>query len=160
MKLISCYIENFGLLHTTDYNFKKELNCFVSDNGTGKTTLTAFIEAMLYGIGEGRKQSLDENPRKKYSPWQGGKFGGSLTLEVGKKKYTIERSFGTKAADDTFRLIDTDTGRVSEDYGADIGEKLFPGPLEVIPAYFHGKLIGKSQLKGFDLHTQPKDQQM
>ena len=125
MRLISCYIENFGLLHTADYNFNKELNCFVSDNGTGKTTLTAFIEAMLYGIGEGRKQSLDENPRKKYSPWQGGKFGGSLTLEVGKKKYTIERSFGTKAADDTFRLIDTDTGRVSEDYGADIGEKLF-----------------------------------
>ena len=125
MRLISCYIENFGLLHMADYNFNKELNCFVSDNGTGKTTLTAFIEAMLYGIGEGRKQSLDENPRKKYSPWQGGKFGGSLTLEVGKKKYTIERSFGTKAADDTFRLIDTDTGRVSADYGADIGEKLF-----------------------------------
>ena len=125
MKLISCYIENFGLLHTADYHFNKELNCQVSENGTGKTTLTAFIEAMLYGIGEGRKQSLDENPRKKYSPWQGGRFGGSLTLEVGKKRYTIERSFGTKAADDTFRLIYADTGRVSEDYGTDIGEKLF-----------------------------------
>lgn len=125
MKLISCYIENFGLLHTADYHFNKELNCQVSENGTGKTTLTAFIEAMLYGIGEGRKQSLDENPRKKYYPWQGGRFGGSLTLEVGKKRYTIERSFGTKAADDTFRLIDADTGRVSEDYGTDIGEKLF-----------------------------------
>ena len=125
MKLISCYIENFGLLHTADYHFNKDLNCYVSENGSGKTTLTAFIEAMLYGIGEGRKQSLDENPRKKYYPWQGGRFGGSLTLEVGKKKYTIERSFGAKPADDTFRLIDADTGRVSEDYGEDIGEKLF-----------------------------------
>ena len=125
MKLTSCYIENFGLLHTADYHFNKDLNCYVSENGSGKTTLTAFIEAMLYGIGEGRKQSLDENPRKKYYPWQGGRFGGSLTLEVGKKKYTIERSFGAKPADDTFRLIDADTGRVSEDYGEDIGEKLF-----------------------------------
>lgn len=125
MKLISCYIENFGLLHTAEYHFKKDLDCHFSDNGTGKTTLTAFIEAMLYGIGEGRKQSLDENLRKKYSPWQGGKFGGSLTLEVGKKKYVIERSFGAKASDDTFRLIDADTGRVSDDYSANIGEELF-----------------------------------
>lgn len=125
MKLIKCYIENFGLLRTTEFNFSKGLNCCISDNGTGKTTLTAFIEAMLYGIGDTRRQSLDENPRRKYYPWQGGRFGGSLTLEVGKKKYTIERSFGTRPADDTFRLIETDSGKVSYEYGEDIGEKLF-----------------------------------
>ena len=125
MRLIKCYIENFGLLHTTEFNFNKGLNCCISENGTGKTTLTAFIEAMLYGIGEGRKQSLDENPRKKYSPWQGGKFGGSLTIESGKKRYTIERSFGARPADDTFRLIETDSGKISYDFGEDIGEKLF-----------------------------------
>lgn len=125
MRLIKCYIENFGLLHTTEFNFSKGLNCCLSENGTGKTTLTAFIEAMLYGIGDTRRQALDENPRKKYNPWQGGRFGGSLTLEVGKKKYTIERSFGQKAADDTFRLIETDSGKISYEYGEDIGEKLF-----------------------------------
>ena len=125
MKLISCYIENFGLLHGTNFNFSKGLNCCISDNGTGKTTLTAFIESMLYGIGDTRKQAIDDNPRKKYMPWQGGKFGGSLTIQAGKKKYVIERSFGAKPADDTFRLIDADSGRVSEDYGEDIGEKLF-----------------------------------
>jgi uncharacterized protein YhaN len=125
MKLISCYIENFGLLHGANFNFSKGLNCCISDNGTGKTTLTAFIEAMLYGIGDTRKQAIDENPRKKYIPWQGGKFGGSLTIQAGKKTYVIERSFGAKPADDTFRLIDADSGRVSEDYGDDIGEKLF-----------------------------------
>ena len=125
MKLISCYIENFGLLHGTNFNFSKGLNCCISDNGTGKTTLTAFIESMLYGIGDTRKQAIDDNPRKKYMPWQGGKFGGSLTIQAGKKKYVIERSFGAKSADDTFRLIDADSGRVSEDYGEDIGEKLF-----------------------------------
>ena len=125
MRLIKCYIENFGLLRTTEFNFSKGLNCCISENGTGKTTLTAFIEAMLYGIGDSRRQSLDENPRRKYYPWQGGRFGGSLTIEAGKKKYTIERSFGTRPADDTFRLIETDSGKVSYDYGDDIGEKLF-----------------------------------
>lgn len=125
MKLIKCYIENFGILHTQQISFSKGLNCCISENGTGKTTLTAFIEAMLYGIGDTRRQSLDENPRKKYSPWQGGKFGGSLTVEVGKRRYVIERSFGARPADDTFRLLDADSGRVSEDYGEDIGERLF-----------------------------------
>lgn len=125
MKLISCYIENFGLIHASSFNFSKGLNCCLSENGTGKTTLTAFIEAMLYGIGDTRRQTLDENPRKKYLPWQGGKFGGSLTLEIGKKRYTVERSFGARPADDTFRLIDADSGRVSEDYGEDIGERIF-----------------------------------
>ena len=125
MKLIKCYIENFGILHAQNISFSKGLNCCISENGTGKTTLTAFIEAMLYGIGDTRKQSLDENPRKKYSPWQGGRFGGSLTVEVGKRRYVIERSFGQKAADDTFRLLDADSGRESSDYGENIGERLF-----------------------------------
>lgn len=125
MKLIKCYIENFGILHSQDVSFSKGLNCCVSENGTGKTTLSAFIEAMLYGIGDTRKQSLDENPRKKYSPWQGGKFGGSLTVEVGKRRYSIERTFGARPADDTFRLIDADTGNECSDYGENIGESLF-----------------------------------
>ncbi len=125
MRLIKCYIENFGLLHTSEFSFSKGLNCCLSDNGTGKTTLTAFIEAMLYGIGDTRRQALDENPRKKYAPWQGGRFGGSLTVEIGKKQYVIERSFGARPADDTFRLLDADSGRVSTDYGEDIGESLF-----------------------------------
>ena len=125
MKLVKCYIENFGLLHSCEFNFNKGINCCFSENGTGKTTLTAFIEAMLYGIGDSRKQLLDENPRKKYNPWQGGKYGGSITIEVGKKRYTVERSFGAKVSDDTFRLTDADTGRECNDYTENIGEELF-----------------------------------
>jgi len=125
MKLIKCHIENFGLLRNNDFSFSKGINCCFSENGTGKTTLSAFIEAMLYGIGDTRKQLLDENPRKKFNPWQGGTYGGSLTIEVGKKRYTIERTFAPKAADDTFRLIDADTGKESKDYSENIGEELF-----------------------------------
>ena len=128
MKLIKCYIENFGILTEKEISFSKGLNCAVSENGTGKTTLTAFIEAMLYGIGDTRKQSLEENPRKKYSPWQGGKFGGSLTVEVGKKRYVIERSFGARPADDTFRLVDADTGNESGDYAENIGAGMNMAP--------------------------------
>ena len=45
--------------------------------GTGKTTLAAFLCAMLYGLPATRKNDPAENERKKYLPWQGGVFGGS-----------------------------------------------------------------------------------
>ncbi len=125
MRLIKCHIENFGLLHNTDIDFLKGLSVMYNGNGTGKTTLASFIEAMLYGIGDTRKQNLDENPRKKYAPWQGGLYGGTLTAEIGKRTYTIERSFGTKAADDTFRLTNASNGRESDDYSENIGEEIF-----------------------------------
>ncbi len=124
MRLIKCYAENFGVLHHASIEFHKGINCCLDENGKGKTTLSAFIEAMLYGIGDTRKLSLDENARRKYNPWQGGRYGGSLTVEIGKRTYTIERSFGQKAADDTFRLIDS-SGRESTDYSENIGEELF-----------------------------------
>ena len=125
MKLISCYIDNFGMLSASHYSFRDGLNSVLSKNGTGKSTLVGFIKAMLYGIGETRKVDIAENDRKKYAPWQGGRFGGSLTFSVADKTYTIERSFGTKASLDEFRLIDTKSGAVSTDFTENLGEELF-----------------------------------
>ena len=125
MKLIECYIENFGTLSKCEYSFKHGINCFVSDNGTGKTTLTVFLASMLYGLPDTRKQSIDENERKKYTPWQGGRFGGTLTIEVRGKEYIIERSFGAKAQDDTFALYERTSGKPSTDFTEKLGEELF-----------------------------------
>nr|MBE6545051.1 hypothetical protein [Oscillospiraceae bacterium] len=125
MKLIECYIENFGRISKQKFSFKDGLNCIKEDNGSGKTTLAAFIKAMLYGIGDTKKISLDENDRKRYLPWQGGACGGSLTFSAGEKTYRIERSFGAKASEDSFTLYDTSTGRASGDFPEAIGEALF-----------------------------------
>ena len=107
------------------YNFRDGINSILSKNGTGKSTLVGFIKAMLYGIGETRKLDISENDRKRYMPWQGGRFGGSLTFTVGEKSYTVERSFGAKASLDEFRLIDTRSGAPSQDYTENLGEELF-----------------------------------
>ena len=79
MKLIECYIEAFGKLEGAKYNFSDGLNTVKKDNGYGKTTLTVFIKAMLYGLDDTKKVKLEENDRKHYMPWQGGRCGGSLT---------------------------------------------------------------------------------
>ena len=125
MKLIELYIENFGKLTGYKYSFSSGLNVINEENGYGKSTLAVFIKSMLFGLEDTRKPKLDENDRKKYLPWQGGACGGTLTFSVGKKKYRIERTFATKAADDTFALYDCESGKESKDYGPNIGEELF-----------------------------------
>ncbi len=125
MKLIECYVENFGKLKDFRSSFSDGLNLFREDNGFGKTTLSVFIKAMLFGLDDTKKTKLEENDRKHYMPWQGGRCGGSLTFSIKKKTYRIERTFGMKAADDTFILYDCDTGKQSDDYSENLGEELF-----------------------------------
>ena len=125
MKLIECYIENFGKISKQKFVFTDGLNCIIEDNGSGKTTLAVFIKVMLYGMSDTKKASLEENDRKHYLPWQGGVCGGSLTFSANGKTYRVERSFSPKAADDSYTLYDTSTGRVSNDFPEGLGEGLF-----------------------------------
>lgn len=126
MRLIECYIENFGKLSDTTFSFDRGLNCIHRENGAGKTTLSAFIMAMLYGLNSDRKQSLDENTRKKYMPWQGGTYGGSLTFMWQEKLYRVERSFGNKISEDKVRLIDVALGtECIEPSPERLGEEIF-----------------------------------
>ena len=122
MNLIKCHIENFGKLQNYDYVFKNGLNTIKEENGFGKTTFADFIKAMFYGLDAKRTENTD---RKRYMPWQGGKFGGNIEFEIENKKYRIERFFEKKASDDTFKLYDLDTGLESNDYSSNIGEEIF-----------------------------------
>ena len=124
MKLIRLHVENFGKLQGFDYSFDEGVNVLLQENGWGKSTLAAFIKAMLYGMPASSKQSLDENERKKYMPWQGGAYGGSLELSTKTGKYRIERFFGAKESGDSFVLYDLATNRESNRYSSHIGEEL------------------------------------
>ncbi len=125
MRLIECYIENFGRLSDFKYTFTDGLNVIKRENGYGKTTLSVFIKAMFFGLDESRKARLETNERKRYLPWNGMRCGGALIFEANRKKYRIERSFGAKAADDTFKLYDLSNGKPSDDFSKNIGEELF-----------------------------------
>lgn len=124
MKLIRCHIENFGKLSGYDYEFEDGLNTIKEDNGYGKTTFASFIKAMFYGM-ESKRNTKMLIDRKKYMPWQGGAFGGNIEFEIGSKQYKIERFFGKKEADDTFKLYDLSTNLESLDYTQNIGEEIF-----------------------------------
>ncbi len=125
MEIKELYIENFGKLSEYRKSFTSGLNTFLEDNGFGKTTLTVFIKAMFYGLDDTRKTSLDENERKRYTPWQSGAFGGWLIFTAGNKTYRIERSFAQKSSDDTFALYDISSGEISKDFSKNLGDELF-----------------------------------
>ena len=125
MKLIRLHVENFGKLQNFDFSFQEGLNILLEENGWGKSTLAAFIKAMLYGMPASSKQSLDENERKKYMPWQGGAYGGSLEFSTASGKYRIERFFGAKESGDSFVLYDLATNYESNRYSSRVGEELF-----------------------------------
>jgi len=125
MKLVSLHVVNFGCLSGFDYSFDDKLNSIYQINGYGKTTMTAFIKAMLYGIND-RGRNEETNARLKYAPWNQHAFGGTLVFEDNGHQYKIERSFNPKkAGDDVFKVYDLETNSVTDKYSSNIGEELF-----------------------------------
>ena len=125
MKLIECYVNNFGTLSDFFYSFNDGLNIIQEDNGFGKSTLSAFIKSMLFGLEDTKKTGLFENDRKKYEPWQGGAWGGTLTISSGGEEYRIERSFNKKASLDETKIYELKTGKLTDKFSdKPIGEIL------------------------------------
>ena len=100
MKLLECHVDNFGRLSNFDYQFSDGLTVIQEPNGFGKSTLAAFIKAMLYGFPRTAGRNIASNERKKYLPWQGGTYGGSLDFEFEGISYRVWRTFGKTAATD------------------------------------------------------------
>ena len=124
MKLISLYIENFGGLHRYELEFSSGLTVIQEANGFGKTTLAEFIRAMLYGFPR-KAKTLDKSRRQKYTPWQGGKFGGNLVFQLEGETYRIERTFGATPKGDHFQVIDLATNKKSDRFSEEIGLEIF-----------------------------------
>lgn len=125
MKILRLHIESFGALQNFDLTLSGGLNSLHRQNGWGKSTLAVFIKAMLYGLPATTRRSLDENERKKYTPWQGGAYGGSMEFKTEKGTFRVERFFGAKESADSFALYDLATNKPSTAFSASLGEELF-----------------------------------
>lgn len=123
MVIREIYVAGFGKLKETEMTFSDGYNSVVRDNGFGKTTICAFLRAMFYGMPVTRSQKV-EDPRRKYEPWSGKRYGGSVVFEYSGKTFRIERSFGKTLAGDKCAVTDEKSGE-KVDFGANIGETLF-----------------------------------
>ena len=104
-------IDKFGGLRSAEMELTQGLTVLLGGNESGKTTVCAFIRAMLYGL-NGKSTSIMQNERKKYMPWGENTMGGSLRLRNGQHSYEIVRVFGLTRKSDSCRVVDVNTGEV------------------------------------------------
>lgn len=94
MRLIDLYIEGFGKFHDLDLRFAEGMNILYGHNEAGKSTLHAFLQAMLYGLERRPGIGSAAKLHKKYRPWDAPeRFGGTLRLAHEGKIYRIVRDF-------------------------------------------------------------------
>ncbi|KAB0578298.1 AAA domain-containing protein [Fusobacterium naviforme] len=87
-------IRGFGKIHHYHIAFGDHLNIIYGGNEAGKSTLHAFLRAMLYGLERARGRAARNDLFSRYEPWFGdGAYGGSLRLEAQGQLYRIERDF-------------------------------------------------------------------
>ncbi len=125
MKIHSLRLTSFGKFKNKTIALSDGINLIYGKNEAGKSTVMAFIKAMLYGF-NGRGADGD---RKRYIPWDGGGVSGEMEVTLsGGRRVVIIRSAGRTPAQDTFRVLDAVTGEecivdLAEEIG--VGENAF-----------------------------------
>ena len=111
MRIESLHIDRFGKLRDFDLTLEEGLTLIYGRNESGKSTVMAFLRAMLYGL-NGKSASIEQNDRRRYMPWGEISMGGSLRLTDGKQRFEIIRVFGQTKKSDTCRVTELDSGEV------------------------------------------------
>ena len=94
MRLIDLHIDGFGKFHDLDLRFAEGMNILYGHNEAGKSTLHAFLQAMLYGLERRPGIGSAAKLHKKYRPWDAPeRFGGTLRLAHEGRIYRIVRDF-------------------------------------------------------------------
>lgn len=94
MRLIDLHIDGFGKFHDLDLRFAEGMNILYGHNEAGKSTLHAFLQAMLYGLERRPGVGSAAKLHKKYRPWDAPeRFGGTLHLAHEGQVYRIVRDF-------------------------------------------------------------------
>lgn len=90
-------IHSFGKLKNKKISFSDNLNVIYGTNESGKSTISAFIEAMFYSY------PPRDSRRKKYIPWDGNHSSGSMKINTGEEDVTLFRKLTDTPSKDEFK---------------------------------------------------------
>lgn len=103
---------SFGRLSGETLTLEDGLNIVHMDNEGGKSTWSAFILAMLYGIDTSERASLGKMPDKtRYKPWDGRAMEGFMEVETCGRSIRLERSSKGAAIMKQFSSMNLATGQ-------------------------------------------------
>ena len=117
-------IISFGKLKNASVTATSGINILSAPNESGKSTLASFIKFVFYGYTGGRMQTLADNDKKLYTPWDSEVSEGSVTIKTDENnKYVIHRRC-IASGKDTVEITNRNTGR-PEFFGEVPGEVFF-----------------------------------
>lgn len=143
----------FGGLENETLTFKSGLNIITAPNESGKSTWSAFIKAMLYGIDTSQRDSAGKLADKnRYRPWSGAVMKGTMDVQWQGRKITITRKSRGNSPLVDFMATDTKTGEEIEELNAqNCGEKLLGVSRDVFERSAFIRQAGVSFDKNSDL---------
>lgn len=118
MVIRELYLENFGKFSHKHFYIEEGIHVFYGENEYGKSTVYAFIKAMLFGMERGRGRAAQNDGFSRYEPWVNPNYyAGSMRFSIAGKNFFLERKFDryTKSA----RLVCEDDG---EELSVDDGD--------------------------------------
>ena len=123
----------FGGLQNAELTLKQGLNLIEAPNEGGKSTWSAFLRAMLYGINTKERDKQGYIAEKnRYQPWSGAAMEGVLELEWRGRPITLRRGPRGNTPFGSFEAVYTDTGEPVPGLTAEnAGETLVGVPREV-----------------------------
>ena len=94
MQIDRAAIFRFGKLADKTVDFAPGINIVYGKNEAGKTTLHAFLTAMLFGMEKGRGRAKGTEGYLRYEPWHAPSYySGALQFTVGGRPFYLERNF-------------------------------------------------------------------
>lgn len=94
MQIDRAAIFRFGKLAERTVDFAPGINIVYGKNEAGKTTLHAFLTAMLFGLEKGRGRAKGTEGYLRYEPWHAPSYySGALQFSVGGRPFYLERNF-------------------------------------------------------------------
>ena len=94
MRFTEAKINHFGRLQGEKITFSPGINVICGENESGKSTLHAFLRAMLFGLRRGRGRASRQDAFVRYEPWENpGAYGGVLRFASGGKEFRLTRRF-------------------------------------------------------------------
>lgn len=94
MKIRELYIRNFGKFSEQRFVLRDDMQIFYGENEYGKTTIYAFIKAMLFGMERGRGRAALHDDFSRYEPWNNPNYyAGMMRFSCGGRNFRLERNF-------------------------------------------------------------------
>jgi len=123
MKIKTMYA-TFGKLEEAKIDLAQGLNVIYGENESGKSTWSAFLRVMLYGISTREKSKIGFlADKEKYAPWSGKPMYGKIEFSWQGKDYIMERTAGRSGVLQDAKITEVATGKI-QDIPEPVGETL------------------------------------